>query len=222
MQFLEMIDLAALFWFQAQHRPWLDTFMEGVTLLGDRLAIVGVVLAAFALCVLLRQVRTGLWLVLCACLAILVSEMVKTVVNRPRPDVAFALVARPRSASFPSGHALLSMAVYGSLALAVTRRLRRRSHRILVLGGTGILILLIGCSRLYLGVHYVTDVVGGWLAGGAIAMLFLWLDQRWGWKPLLVSPRLETAPGAAQAVAAPGPGLPDRIVSQEAKGPFRS
>jgi undecaprenyl-diphosphatase len=210
MHFLDTIDLAALFWIQSKHRSWLNVFMEGVTHLGDRLMIAGVVLAVFALCVVLRQVRLGLLLLLCALLAGGLSETVKGAVKRPRPDVAFALVARPPSASFPSGHALLSMAVYGSLALAAVRRLRRRWQQILVLCGTGVLILVIGCSRLYLGVHYVTDVVGGWFAGGAIAMLFLWLDRRWAWPSLPPNPQ----PAAVVAEAQQPGGLAEQAVTR--------
>lgn len=223
MQFFNTIDLAALFWFQAQRQPWLDAFMEGVTYLGDRLTIVGVVLAAFALCVLLQQVRTGLLLIVCVCLAAILSEGVKGVVKRPRPDVAFSVVARPGSGSFPSGHAMLSTVTYGCLALAAARRLTRRSHRLLILLGAGVLILLIGVSRLYLGVHFVTDVVAGWFGGGAFALLFLWLDQRWGWLPASQGPQVAVPQAASLTTAAtPGAGPSDRVVSQDGRSQFRS
>jgi undecaprenyl-diphosphatase len=239
MHFFDMIDLAALFWFQSQHRPWLDSFMKAITVLGDQFVMAGVVLAAFAVLLLFAvaamrrhpgppqplaawQVRTGLCLLLCACLAAGLSEGVKHVVKRVRPDVGFAVVQRPNSGSFPSGHATLSMAIYGALALAAARHLTRRSHRILVLTAAGILILLIGTSRMYLGVHYVTDVVGGWLAGGACALLFLWLDQRWGWVPERDHSELAAGQVALVPAAAPqGPGTSEQILSRGTQEQFR-
>jgi undecaprenyl-diphosphatase len=75
----------------------------------------------------------------------------------------------PESPSFPSGHALTSAAVYGTLAFLVVRAGRTRRMRRATLAGAGLLILGIGLSRLYLGVHYPSDVIAGYLAGFAWA-----------------------------------------------------
>lgn len=81
--------------------------------------------------------------------------------------------------SFPSGHSLVSLAVYGSIALVLARRLRTRSRRIALLAAAGALVSAIGFSRLYLGVHFLTDVLAGFAAGAAwLALLYLALEAR--------------------------------------------
>ncbi len=129
MQPLVEIDLGALFWFQSIHNRWLDPVMQAITYLGDRWLMLGLVVAAFLYCLRVRAVRTGVLLLLVFGLAFLLTEGVKRGVNRPRPDVAYALAERSKSGSFPSGHSTLSLVVYGSLAVAVGRRLRSRVLR---------------------------------------------------------------------------------------------
>jgi len=81
------------------------------------------------------------------------------------------------SFSFPSGHALLGAAIYVTLALVLADWLRRPRERLLVVAASLLLVLGIGASRLYLGVHYVMDVAAGWLAGLGLALLGRWLDE---------------------------------------------
>jgi membrane-associated phospholipid phosphatase len=87
---------------------------------------------------------------------------------RPRPDLVQAY-AHDTGYSFPSGHAMISMAFYGTIAYLLFVALRNWRLRALVCLGLAIVLVLIGFSRLYLGVHYLTDILGGWAAGG------LWL-----------------------------------------------
>jgi undecaprenyl-diphosphatase len=75
------------------------------------------------------------------------------------------------SLSFPSGHAMVSAAVYLSLAVLVSRALRQRAARAYVLAAGVTITLLVGITRVYFGVHYPTDVLAGWLAGASWALL---------------------------------------------------
>ncbi len=103
-----------------------------------------------------------------------VSEVAKAVVGRPRPPVDDALIAMPSSGSMPSGHALTTL-VFLALLVYVAFRWRR--------GGLGwawaalvvaaVIAGLIGVSRIYLGVHWLSDVLGGWVLGGAWLLVFL-------------------------------------------------
>lgn len=111
----------------------------------------------------------------------LLDTLVKEAVGRPRPSLAEP-VATAHGKSFPSGHAMSSTVVYGSLLLVFLPVIGRR-YRPVVLAGTAVFLLAIGFSRLALGVHYITDVVGGFVLGAAwlaasIAAFSTWRVER--------------------------------------------
>ena len=98
-----------------------------------------------------------------------VSNGVKLLVQRERPYPVHEFSPRPKSYSFPSGHALESTALYVTVALLAARHGIRSCARWWLVVGSLLLVFLIGFSRVYLGYHYATDVIGGWAAGLAIA-----------------------------------------------------
>jgi undecaprenyl-diphosphatase len=172
MDFLEAFDLGTLYWFGSWHRPWLDPVMVLLTHLGD-FAILAVVCVAAAGCFLLaRRPRVAGLLLACWLLSELLQWSIKPFVARPRPDVVWRLVPLPDSFSFPSGHALVAAAVYVALALVASGHLRRPALRVLVIAAGLLVGLLVGLTRVYLGVHYPIDVIAGWCAGLALALIF--------------------------------------------------
>lgn len=96
----------------------------------------------------------------------LLNVVLKAVFSRPRPVFAEPLAVEIYY-SFPSGHAMLSLIAYGMLAYLLALRTPSRIGRILLIFAAVLLVVLIGISRLYLGVHYLSDVVAGYLAGSA-------------------------------------------------------
>ncbi len=102
-------------------------------------------------------------------IAQLAAEAVKHVIDRARPDIVphHDLVY---SSSFPSGHAVMAPVVYLTLAAILAAGDRRRSVKVLLLIGAAVLVVAIGVSRVYLGVHWPTDVLAGWTMGAAIAL----------------------------------------------------
>jgi membrane-associated phospholipid phosphatase len=96
----------------------------------------------------------------------LLNVLLKNIFARPRPVFEDPLQVAANY-SFPSGHAMLSVIVYGLLAYFALLGIKSQGKRIAVIVGTIILVLLIGLSRIYLGVHYFSDVVGGYAAGAA-------------------------------------------------------
>lgn len=104
-------------------------------------------------------------------LAIIANTVLKNVVARARPELIDAGVAA-NGFSFPSGHAMLSAVAYGILAIIVWRSTLAGGRRAIGVGGLAVLIVLVGISRVYLGVHFPTDVLGGWIAGGLLVLAF--------------------------------------------------
>lgn len=119
------------------------------------------------------------------------SSLAKFVVGRDRPSSSLAVISRPISHSLPSGHALLTIVAAGLLVyllkreigLADQRALRRSGERrvagLAVLVVAVALVVMVGLSRVYLGVHWLSDVLAGWCLGGAWLALVVFVDQRW-------------------------------------------
>jgi undecaprenyl-diphosphatase len=157
---------------------WLDHLLRNATYLGDsRLMIFLIPLLGIYL-QRIKGWRTALILVIGASSACFSCEAVKHLVNRSRPEVSqmrLEGIKVPTSPSFPSGHTFSASALYPGIALIMVRFSSSMPLKIaLPLSGT-VLALLVGYTRLYLGVHYFSDVVAG-LVGGltfALAMAFL-------------------------------------------------
>jgi len=151
--------------------------LKVVTDLGSPLLLVGLVLIAMFFVARRGSRRLTAFLAVTPLGGAIVDTLVKIAVNRPRPVVDNP-VATAIGKSFPSGHAMSSMVTYGSLLLALLPSVAR-SRRPMVVFGTAVLIAAVGTSRLFLGVHYVTDVLGGWILGlawliGAVAVFEAW------------------------------------------------
>lgn len=169
-------DLSALLWLREHQSPPLDALALAGAALGSG-AAVWVVLAAGTAFLWRSQHRWSLLLLWISLLgARLLSRLLKAVFDRPRPalvdgdlEVLGLSLSFPESPSFPSGHALTSAVVYGTLAYLVVRLEPTRRMRRATLAAAAALILGIGFSRLYLAVHYPSDVIAGYLAGFAWA-----------------------------------------------------
>jgi membrane-associated phospholipid phosphatase len=166
----------------AVHRsPAVIRVFDAVSLLG-RPVVLALVVAGAALILVRRGCpRLALYLVVTALLGGVVDVAVKALVDRPRPLVDHP-VATAFGKSFPSGHAMNSVVTYGALLLAflpaVVGRWRRAAIAV-----TALLVVLVGCSRLLLGVHFLTDVVGGYVLGlawlaAATAAFAIWREDR--------------------------------------------
>jgi undecaprenyl-diphosphatase len=104
------------------------------------------------------------------------SVALKALFRRPRPEVVPHLM-RAYSSSFPSGHSMISAVVYLTLGVLLAQLVHRRLLKFYFLMLAVLLTVLVGVSRVYLGVHYPTDVLAGWTAGLVWAVLG-WLVQR--------------------------------------------
>jgi len=153
---------------------WLDDAVRDLTSLGSTSVLTLVTLLATGY--LLVNKRVGMALAVAAGVAggSILSTLLKTIFERPRPEFIAEGVAID-SWSFPSGHAMLSAVTYLTVGALMTRAEPRRAVKRYILGAAIALTLLIGASRVYLGVHYPTDVLAGWCVGAAWAL---------GWREL--------------------------------------
>ncbi|HLK05183.1 MAG TPA: phosphatase PAP2 family protein [Candidatus Acidoferrum sp.] len=151
-------------------RPWLSGIAVDITALGSFTLVT--LISAIALCVLLSlKDRPAAWqLLLNSVGAGIWTELTKNIIERTRPVEVTHLV-QDSGFSYPSGHSLASAALYLTLAILAGRHLPTTKGRVLVYCLAVIVILLVGMSRLYLGVHYPSDVASGVLLGAAWALL---------------------------------------------------
>jgi undecaprenyl-diphosphatase len=163
---LTRIDTMAYSFFVTTLRTeWLTPIMEGFSALASPVVLIVLLLvvAAFA-----PGRRPGLCATLNMVLVVALNVLIKSLVQRPRPD-GFRLVAET-GFSFPSGHSMVAMAFFGLLAWFVWKYERDRAMRWFWCISFGVIVVMVGISRIYLGVHYATDVLGGfcvslaWLA----------------------------------------------------------
>ena len=151
---------------------WLVDDVRDLSALGGRSVLI-LVTAAVVLYLWLARTFHAMWVVLGAAVGgQLLSALLKVVFARPRPDIVPHLTTVNFS-SFPSGHSMSAAAVYLTLGLLLARFTDRTRLRIYVLTLATFVTFLVGISRIYLGVHYPTDVLAGWAAGSVLGDLLL-------------------------------------------------
>ncbi len=150
--------------------PWVREMARDVTSLGS-FVVLGMITFAVAVYLLLTGGRSASLLVVVAVVGgMAVNSLLKIQFARPRPDV-FVPAAEVFTASFPSGHAALSAITYLTMAALLARMTASRRLRYYLMAVAATLTCLIGVSRIYLGVHYPTDILAGWCIGSAWALL---------------------------------------------------
>lgn len=168
---------------------WVEEMGRDFTALGGIPVLSLITLAAAIFLLLQRKRHAALFVVVAVVGGMLLSNGLKSGFDRPRPDLV-PHGAVVYTASFPSGHAMLSAVVYLTLGALLARLQRWWRLKIYLLVLAVLVTLIVGISRIYLGVHWPTDVLAGWAAGATWAMLCwglaLWLQARG---------KVETEPG---------------------------
>ena len=184
--------------------PVLDQLFYAVTWLGSLQAVAALAAAGLLLALLARRWREALLLPLVAILSWLsVEEGLKYVFARPRPLLADARVLET-GFSFPSTHATVAAAFYGTAAYFLIRGLRRDSAKIVVGILAALLVLMVGVSRAYLGVHFPSDVLAGWMLGLLWFALIVIADHLWQARRALAVERASTAGVRARSLRTTG------------------
>ncbi|TJY40961.1 phosphatase PAP2 family protein [Cohnella pontilimi] len=140
------------------------------------------VILAFVLFFVLRHRKELILLTAAAGGAPLLNRVLKAAFQRERPNIH--RIVEEVGYSFPSGHAMASFAMYGAIGYLLWRHVPSLAGRILLIAVCSFMIIMIGLSRIYLGVHYPSDVLGGYLASWVWLGLVIWLYERWVGKPV--------------------------------------
>lgn len=157
--------------------PWLESAVRDVTALGGTVVLAIVAVGAVAFLSLSGKRSAALFVAAAVVGAVALSFVIKAGIERPRPDLVPHGTA-VYTASFPSGHATGAAATYLTLGALLARFQPRRRLKFFILGYAVALTFLIGLSRVYLGVHWPSDVLAGWTLGASWALL-CWLVARW-------------------------------------------
>lgn len=145
--------------------------LRQVTELGSTRAVMVVAVLTLVIAVAIGPWRHGVVGAVTIVLASILNSSLKLAIARERPDLLEPLV-QERGFSFPSGHAAMAMVAYGIVAVLIGRSRLPRPVRGGLIGALLVLVLLVGVSRVWLGVHYPTDVLAGWTAGAVIVLLY--------------------------------------------------
>lgn len=155
---------------------WLTHAVKDITSLGGTTVLALLTVLATIYLLLDRKRAIAVFILVSVLGGWALSALLKLGVARPRPDIVPHLV-EVNDFSFPSGHAMVSAVTYLTLAALISGTRAYRSTRVFIVAAGILLTLMIGLSRIYLGVHYPTDVLGGWCAGATWA-LACWIIAR--------------------------------------------
>jgi undecaprenyl-diphosphatase len=164
----QAFDDSVLRWVAAHRTPALEPIMLEITFLGTGTVVVMLVGVAGMFLWLSRHRYSALLLLIATIGGIILNNLLKVGFGRPRPQV-IDWGTEVVSWSFPSGHAMSAAVVYGTVAYLAARQQKRRVYRLATMLAAVLLILLIAASRVYLGVHYPSDVIAGIVIGLAWA-----------------------------------------------------
>ena len=144
----------------------LTVIMKVITNLSSAYVLIAITLGTL---IFIKNKKVGLCVAGNLIIATLLNQLLKYIIQRPRPD-GYRLIAES-GYSFPSGHSMVSMAFYGLIIYLIWKMVKNKKIKYISCGILGLLIPMIGFSRIYLGVHYASDVIGGF----AISIVYLLL-----------------------------------------------
>ena len=151
--------------------PSITKYIKLVTKLGNATTIIVV-----CILLLILKRRYGIFITINVIVTILINLILKNIFVRNRPNIL--IIIKEGGYSFPSGHSMISIALYGYLFYLAYKKIDNRILKILVCLLLSIIIMLIGISRIYLGVHYASDVLAGYLVSVSILIIFILKTDR--------------------------------------------
>jgi len=179
---LNAFDARAADVVHAVRGPLMTPLFYGITVLANTGPVVFVTATAVVVLAVRRRFASALLVFAVVAGGEAISTTLKRTIARQRPPAVDALIGLPADLSFPSGHALAAMLLYGVIAFLLARAAATRARRLAITSAAAVLVFMVGASRVYLGVHWPSDVVGGWVIGGAwlalCATVYVRLERR--------------------------------------------
>lgn len=145
-----------------------------ITNLGGAIVVGALTIISF---ILIKNKKISFTILLNVVIATILNILLKNIIQRPRPD-AFRLISET-GYSFPSGHSMVSMAFYGFLIYLSVKYLKNKKFKVVLITFLSILIILIGISRIYLGVHYTSDVIAGFMISVCYLIVYTSLVKKY-------------------------------------------
>lgn len=174
-EYLNHLDVLILEYFFTRHTPFLDSYLSVVTFGGSSKFVISIAVLCAVMLYLKRQYRNSALVIIGVVGSILSTQFLKLFFMRPRTDLLFPQLD---SYSFPSGHATAAMALCGIVAYLMLRHIENHLIRVTVCSLAVLIVLMIGFSRIYLGYHYITDVLGGYFVGAVWLYIVIQYSKR--------------------------------------------
>ena len=159
------------------HYDWLTSFFKIITYLGSAVVLGGIVL--FVL-IFAHNKFIGISMGINLFLVSMLNLLLKNIFLIPRPDTITLI--EEHGFSYPSGHAMVSLAFYGFAIYLINMKMKASIMKKLIMGLLVLFIILVGFSRIYLGVHHFSDIIGGYIISLAYLILYIKLDRKLGVK----------------------------------------
>ncbi|MGM1020329.1 MAG: phosphatase PAP2 family protein [Bacillota bacterium] len=176
-QQVRYFDLRVITAVQQLESPAMTRIMEFFTIIGSEVPVIIIlVIAMIVLYRVLGHRRELLFLAVAVLGSVLLNTVLKMLFRRERPEINRIIEAN--GYSFPSGHSMTAFTMYVALTFLIWKHVPSRLGRILLVAVSALLIVTIGTSRIYLGVHYPSDVLGGYFMSGSWMAACIWFYQR--------------------------------------------
>jgi undecaprenyl-diphosphatase len=174
---IHRFDDSLITWIQGMESQGMTRWMELFTWIGSGIPVVIItILSMVVLYVFLRHRRELLFLGCVIAGSAILNSLLKLMFQRARPTIH--RIIEVSGYSFPSGHSMAAFSLYGGLAFLIWKHIPTVAGRVLMIIVSAMFILMIGMSRIYLGVHYPSDVVGGYFMSGCWLAVCIWFYQR--------------------------------------------
>lgn len=173
--YLDGFDDAVRYRVYSMRSDKLTVFWRFITHSGDRYVVI--ILGIILLLIKSLREKYGVKFAIATLSSTALYQIMKYIFQRPRPDLALRLIEQG-GYSFPSGHSMNCLVSYGILIYLLLRYCENRRLAKLLSFGLGLLTILIGFSRVYVGVHYPTDIIGGWSLGIAVLVAMIYAFEK--------------------------------------------